>query len=65
VAAQQACVRAGPAARAPTRRPQTHTPTPAAPQSLQAAKLRDLLADMADEKPYMSYPELLDFIKQQ
>jgi hypothetical protein len=54
-----ATARRGPPSRS-RRRPRS-----APPQSLQAAKLRDLLADVSDEKPYMTYTELLDFIKQQ
>lgn len=33
------------------------------PQSLQAAKLRDDLAVLGDDKPYITYQELLEFIK--
>ncbi len=32
---------------------------------MQAAKLRDDLTSLSDEKPWMTYPELLEFIKQQ
>jgi len=40
------------------------SPTPIK-QSLQAAKLCDDLAVLSDEKPYITYPELIAFIKQQ
>jgi hypothetical protein len=40
-------------------------PPPPRPQSLQAAKLRDDLEAASVDRPYLTYPEFLAFIKQQ